>query len=933
MKKFVAFLLMFVLALVFIGCGDNGNGGNEDVKPTKITLSETSVEIKEGGTRSIIASVAPKDATNKELEWKSSNEQVATVKVDGSKGDITAVAAGEADITVTAKADSSVKATVKVKVTSVELTALTVKGASQVIQGKAAQYTVTPTPEDAKVEVVWVLSLSADEEVDASEIATIDEHGILEVKKSGTVYVIAKSNGITSAAKAVTCVSSEDVVPVAFFTVDPTEYKVAVGKTVRIKRSIKGPIDPNGGGSSNLQATNTALHCTSSDESIATVSDDGVVTGVANGTVKITLVTDDQGENNSGPFSAEVTVTVFTLKTPTSWALSTAIPVDGGAEVGTNVDLVITVGDEEDASATFTSSDETVATVDANGKVTGLAAGQVTITAKSAVADLEDSIEITFKVFQESTEPEDITIIGDDEMYVGYDQKLLFTITPATALQSVTWTSNDETKATVDETGLVKALAEGTVRIKAVSTVNKKIQKQFKITITVEPTRPDVPNMGGYEIVIMNAKSALSDNDPFLEEYSQVDKNYKQRAWNEVQTEYNCKISVKQYPDNAGWGTDRINWINNTATTNQAQCDLGIVPTNWIHYFAKAGSAVDVTRFYSIYGKKQMEPTQKEGGSYHGKIYIASTGLSKAQNYIGLGLYYNYGMIKAKGLQDPATLFNEGKWNYTGFAEWVRSTQATLGSDVKVLGGHPYYYYYGMTNAAGVRIADSILCQVNITSSVSRNAMTLLNDLVKDGCVSTALTWGESKTPDGHDFFDEGVLMISGDMWFVRNKDRWSPSHDLKWTGEPEFGYVPFPYPDNVNKEDTRIGVSGQSVYLYLAGRDYPAGMKTEYVYDAMNEMFLRTIQYETEDETFKPREQLYNSLTTRLDNPASIEAAMFYDSSKIIYDPAHGIYLSTSSSVLPPVCMKVAYQGEDFETSFKAVQNQYLQDLLNVYG
>ena len=52
MKKFVAFLLMFVLALVFIGCGGN-EGGETEVKPTKITVSETTVEIREGGTRRI----------------------------------------------------------------------------------------------------------------------------------------------------------------------------------------------------------------------------------------------------------------------------------------------------------------------------------------------------------------------------------------------------------------------------------------------------------------------------------------------------------------------------------------------------------------------------------------------------------------------------------------------------------------------------------------------------------------------------------------------------------------------------------------------------------------------------------------------------------------------------------------------------------------
>ena len=927
MKKFVAFLLMFVLALVFIGCGDNG--GDTDVKPTKITLSETSVEIKEGGTRRIIASVTPKEATNKDLEWKSSNEQVATVSNDGT---ITAVAEGEADITITAKADTSVTASVKVIVTGIQLTALTVKGANTAIQGKAVQYTVTPTPEEAKVDVTWSLSLSAEEETDASEIATINEHGILEVKASGTVYVIAKANGITSNAKEVKCVSSEDVVPVVDISLSTTEYKIAVGKSQRIARTLIGPVDPNSAGATTLSPTNQTLIWTSSDESVATVDENGYVTGVANGTATITMVTDDQGID--GPLTRTVTVTVYTLKNPTSWSLTTSVPTEGGLRVNSSVQVIVNVGEEEDNSAEFTSSNEEIATVDEKGNVTGIAEGTVTITVKSLVdATKVETIEITFANKEEVTKPESIVITGEEEMYVNYEQRLMYTVFPSTALQSVTWSSNNESVATVDENGVVKALSTGTVRIKAVSTVDKKVQQQIKIVITVEPQRPEIPNMGGYEIIIMNAKSALSDNDPFLEEYSQVDKNYKQRAWTEVQTEYNCSIKVVAYPDNAGWGTPRINWIKNTTASNLAECDLGIVPTNWIHEFAKAGSAVDVTRYYNVYGKKQMEPAQKEGGSYHNKIYIASTGISKTQVNVGLGLYYNYGMLKRYGLDDPATMFNNGEWNYTGFEKWVREAQAVLGTEKKVLGGHPYYYYYGMTNAAGVKIADSVLCQVNILSSVSRNAMNLLYSLTADGCVSTNFTWGESKTTNGNDFFDEGVLMISGDLWFVRNKDRWHPSHGLEWEGEVEFGYVPFPYPDNVAKEDTRIGVSGQSVYLYLAGRNYPAGVTTEHVYDAMNEMFLRTLQYENEDETFKPREQIYNSLVTRIDNPASIEAIMFYDSSRTIYDPAHGIYTSTSSSKLPPVCVEVAWNGKDFDNSFAAVENAYLQDLLDVYG
>ena len=76
------------------------------------------------------------------------------------------------------------------------------------------------------------------------------------------------------------------------------------------------------------------------------------------------------------------------------------------------------------------------------------------------------------------------------------------------------------------------------------------------------------PNLGGYKIVIMNAKSALSDIDPFLENYQGVDKNYKQRAWKEVEQLFNCTISVEAYPDTAPWGPKRQEWIKENSMKN-----------------------------------------------------------------------------------------------------------------------------------------------------------------------------------------------------------------------------------------------------------------------------------------------------------------------------------------------------------------------------
>lgn len=79
------------------GDGNNGGGGSTVVSVTGVSLDRESAELEVGGTLALKATVAPDDAANKNVSWKSDKEEVATVK----DGTVTAVAAGKAVITVT----------------------------------------------------------------------------------------------------------------------------------------------------------------------------------------------------------------------------------------------------------------------------------------------------------------------------------------------------------------------------------------------------------------------------------------------------------------------------------------------------------------------------------------------------------------------------------------------------------------------------------------------------------------------------------------------------------------------------------------------------------------------------------------------------------------------------------------------------------------
>ena len=79
------------------GDGNNGGGGSTVVSVKGVSLDKESAELEVGGSLTLTATVAPDDAANKNVSWKSDKEEVATV----ANGTVTAVAAGSAVITVT----------------------------------------------------------------------------------------------------------------------------------------------------------------------------------------------------------------------------------------------------------------------------------------------------------------------------------------------------------------------------------------------------------------------------------------------------------------------------------------------------------------------------------------------------------------------------------------------------------------------------------------------------------------------------------------------------------------------------------------------------------------------------------------------------------------------------------------------------------------
>ena len=242
---------------------------------TAVALSETSIEITEGETRQLKPVFTPADASNQNVTWKSSSDAVATVSSDGL---VTAVQEGTATITVTTEEGgktATCQVTVKKKVIPVTSISLD-KTALTLTEEETCQLTATIDPADATNQnVTWTS--------DDTAVATVSSDGLVMAVQAGTATImVTTEDGGKTATCRVTVKMKE--IPVTDVFLDYAEATLTEGDTLQLTATIS-PAD----------ATNQNVSWESSDTFVATVSQEGLVTAVQEGTATITVTTEDGG--------------------------------------------------------------------------------------------------------------------------------------------------------------------------------------------------------------------------------------------------------------------------------------------------------------------------------------------------------------------------------------------------------------------------------------------------------------------------------------------------------------------------------------------------------------------------------------------------------------------------------------------------------------
>lgn len=281
-------------------------------------------------------------------------------------------------------------------------------------------------------------------------------------------------------------------------------------------------------------ASKLNLTWTSSDETVATVDETGLVTAVGAGEADVTVSVTDA--NISSTTHVKVVITPTGVEAPDSIELVT------NGENSKALGAKMTPEDATEVKLAYESSDENVATVDENGVVTAVADGECIITTyvtadipataenaeakpvvdevasseaevadsaadseapdDAAASEPKDTTDSSFGVVPDGLSAETkVTVTTRVEqialnktegvLAVGNSVTVTATVTPDNATNAtVNWTSSDEKVATVDSNGKVTAVAAGNATIKATSESDGDVSADYALTVNKAAAKP-----------------------------------------------------------------------------------------------------------------------------------------------------------------------------------------------------------------------------------------------------------------------------------------------------------------------------------------------------------------------------------------------------------------------------------------------------------
>jgi uncharacterized protein YjdB len=411
---------------------------------TSITVTPANTSQSLGGTRQFTATAHYSDATSQNVTstatWSSSNGGAASINGAGL-----ATTVGTGATTISAQA-GGVTGSTGFTVTAATLQSIAITPSSAAVAKGGQQHFVAigtysdGTTQNLSTQVVWASSQSS--------VATIDSNGLATSTTGGSTQIIAVYQGLSSV---VTLTVSP--AQLSSLAVTPATASIAMG-TAQQYKAVGTLTDGS------TQDLTTSVTWSSSSAS-ATVNAAGLAKSSSSGSTTITA--------QAGSTSATASLNMSTA-TATNIQLS---PTTVSVPVGDFQQFLATAtfsdGTSQDVtqSATYSTSNSSVATVDANGKLTARGPGTATVTATQGTATVSITVHVTTGTLTTVTiTPANLSLAA------GQSQQLTATGTFSDGstqdlTNQVAWSSSSSSNVSVSTTGVATAVQVGAATITA----------------------------------------------------------------------------------------------------------------------------------------------------------------------------------------------------------------------------------------------------------------------------------------------------------------------------------------------------------------------------------------------------------------------------------------------------------------------------------
>ena len=511
-------------------CAVKVTAKDRTVHVTGVSLNVSELELDKGDKEALIATIAPSNATNKEVEWSSDNENIASVSATGL---VEGKAKGTAVITVKSKDDVTKTASCTVTVIDNYIAVESVVISSsdehfkvednvkklelQDVDRPLGQLTVTVKGLDdnnqpvdpTNPKVIWSVS-------EGQDVVTVSSSGQVTALKVGTAKVVAISeDDPTKFDEVVITVVAESPKDTTIH-VDSISWDANLPESINLgdEANISVIVSP-----SNTNYTKVNFSLATGDSEFATLTEvsNNVcnITAIKPGIIHLTAVAEDQA-NSPEPIQATINI-IDPVTHVTGIELGSAL-INPVLFKGDTLELVgnftVLPANATNKAVTFASSNEEVLSVNNSGKLTARLAGTSTVTITS-VEDPSVYQEIEFVV--KNIQADAIENVAETKtLEIGDTFQLEPTVRfkDGTTGSSVTYSSSNEAVAKVNANGLISALTTGTtvitVTANPVNVGDPEVKAQC--TVTVVDTRPILINTFKPSEILSYEQKTASEN-------------------------------------------------------------------------------------------------------------------------------------------------------------------------------------------------------------------------------------------------------------------------------------------------------------------------------------------------------------------------------------------------------------------------------------